>query len=994
MKHHIRAVLFDLDGVVVFTDKYHYLAWKALSDEQGWDFNEEVNHACRGVPRMASLEVILRHNDVDLPPSAKEELADWKNTRYVQLLEEINETDLYPGAVPFIQSLRDRRVKIGLCSSSKNARLVLDKLGIASLFDTIITGHDFEKAKPDPEIFLLGASRLAVPRSHCVVFEDAFSGVQAALAAGMKCIGVGSRDVLPNAPEVITDYDEIDIEALLTTGRKRPIVCDPWKVIEPAVSTHRTQHWESIFAVCNGFLGLRGTHEEEDETWTRLASPGFYLNGIYEYEPYRHVVSFPGYPRRLHSMLNLCHWHTINLQIEDERFSLFSGRVTHYHRELDLEHGCVTRSLEWQSPKGRRVRIVTRRLASMVRRHSAAVQYEVSPLDGDLTLTWESVTHGQAESKALGKGPYTRIVSQSTRDHVRLFHLKTMSSGFEVGMAFTHRIEGGRPVLTAMESCDGTFVEHFQVKAAADRPVRLNKHAVFHTSIETSVEHLIDAAVHEVRKDAADGYGALQAEQTAFWKDYWSKADIEIEGSVADQMALRFAMYELRQSHPEDDHRSISACGITGDHYHGHVFWDTEMYMAPHFAYSEPHLQRSLLMYRYHILDQARRRAREMDGKGALFAWNSISGEECGVVYEASTAEYHLISAIAYATWRYVNTTGDEAFLFDCGAEMLFETARFWVDRGAYIPARHNQFCLNVVCGPDEYGCGVNNNCYTNVMAQWHLRYAAEVYALMTARCAAKLEALADRIGLAREEVDAWRAAADRMYVPYDESLGIHKQDDSFLALDPVDMTRIPLHQDLRSSKHPLNLWRMQVAKQADVVLLMLVQSHQFDHRQKRANYLFYEPRTNHGSSLSPSIHSILATEVNEHDKAYDYFRLSAMMDLEDVKENTKGGLHSACLGGTWMAVVQGFAGMRDEPAGLRFNPVLPRAWKGYRFRFRYKGRLLRVEVGLERTKFTLAEGEPFRFTCGQNQVTLSPDAPAWEMLTVRCAAQTSEVDA
>lgn len=984
MKPHIRAVLFDLDGVVVFTDKYHYLAWKALADQQGWDFDEEVNHACRGVPRMASLEVILRHNNIELPQDRKEELADWKNTRYKKLLEEINESDLYPGAIGFIQSLRERQVKIGLCSSSKNAQLVLDRLGIESLFDTVVTGHDFEKAKPDPEIFLLGARQLAVPNSHCVVFEDAWSGVQAALAAGMKCIGVGSPDVLTNASEVIRSYEEIDINAFLAIGRKQPILSEPWKVIETSLSTHRARHWESVLAVCNGFLGLRGAHEEDDEAWERWADPGFFVNGIYEYEPYHHVISFPGYPERRHSMLNLCRWHTINLQVEDERFSLFSGKVTHYHRELDLKNGCVMRTLEWESPQGRRLRIVTRRLASMVRRHSAAIQYEVTPLDRELTLTWESVIRGQAESKALGDGPYTRIVSQDADDQARMFHLQTVSSGFEVGMAFAHRVEGGRIESSDLESEDGTFVERFKVRAAADEPIRLNKHGCFYTSIETSAEQLVEAATRGVRSDAADGFETLQAEQSAFWKDYWSRADIEIDGNVADQMAVRFAMFELRQNHPEDEHRSISACGITGGHYHGHVFWDTEMYMAPHYAYTEPHLQRSLLMYRYHILDQARRRAREMNGKGALYSWNSISGEECAIVFEASTAEYHLISAIAWAIYRYVSTTGDEEFLYDYGAEILFETARFWADRGAYIPAHNNRFCINVVCGPDEYGCGVNNNCYTNVMARWHLRYAAEVYDRMAGQCPDRLDSLARRIGLAREEINAWRAAAERMYVPYDESLGIHKQDDSFLALDPVDMSRLPMNQDLRELFHPLNLWRMQVAKQADIVLLMFVQSHQFDTHQKRANYKFYEPLTNHGSSLSPSIHSIIATEIDEHEQAYDYFRAGAMMDLEDVKENTRGGLHAACLGGTWMAVINGFAGMRDEPQGLRFRPVLPGPWNAYRFRVRYQGRLLHVDVDAERTRYTLLDGESLEFMSGDQTVKLAAETSVGEVPTLR----------
>ncbi len=983
MKYLVRAVLFDLDGVVVFTDKYHYLAWKQLADEQGWDFNEEINHGCRGVPRMASLEVILHHNGVELPQDEKEVLADRKNGYYKKLLEEINESDLYPGVIPFIQALRAKGIRIGLCSSSKNAALVLDKLSLTHLFDTVVTGHDFTNAKPDPEIFLLGAEKLRVPYFHCLVFEDAYSGVEAALAARMKCVGVGTRKVLPNAPEVIQRYDEIDLETLLRAGRKSPIACDPWSVFESGISPRRAQHWESVFTVTNGFLGMRGAHEEEDDAWGNLSEPGFFLNGIYEYEPYHHVVSFPGFPPHTHHMLNFCDFRIINLVVEGEPFSFFSGEVTDYQRELDLETGLVIRSIVWESPKGHRVRIVSRRLASMVRRHSVAMRYEVTPLEGDLNITLESVVRGWADSKSLGSGKYTRIEAQDTRGDVRYFHAQTTTSGFDVGMAFAHATAGELVADPQLEVSSGVFREQFRFHAGKDQTVRLDKHACFYTSVETPADRVVTEAIASVRADAGEGFHVLESEQAAFWKEFWTEGDFEVDGHIPDQMALRFCIYQLRQNHPQDDHRSISACGMTGEHYGGHVFWDTEMYLAPYYAYTEPGLQRPLLMYRYHILDRARERAAQMHGKGALYSWNSISGEECGVIFEAATAEYHLVSAIAYAIHRYIATTGDEDFLHRYGAEMLFETARFLEDRGCYVETKGDQFCINVVCGPDEYGCGVNNNCYTNVMAQWHLRYAAEVYDQMARNCPKDLTSLSERIGLSEEEVRAWREAADRMYIPYDAQRGIHMQDDSFLYLDPVDMALVPLHHDLRAINHPLNLWRMQVAKQADVVLLMLAQSHQFTLEQKRANYMFYEPRTNHASSLSPSIHSIIASEIGEHERAYDYFHFSAFMDLSDVKENTNGGLHAACLGGTWMAAVFGFAGMRDEPDGLHFRPVLPREWDGYRFKVHYRGRTIGLDVNGQRSRFTLLEGESIEFTVGSDTLMLTRDKLTAETATV-----------
>lgn len=976
MRHIIRGVLFDLDGVVVFTDKYHYLAWKRLADEQGWQFDEELNHQLRGIPRMPALQIILDHNHVVIDDAEKESLAARKNDYYKQMIESIKDSDLYPGVVPFIEKLRARGIKTGLCSSSKNAGAVLEKLGLRRLFDAVVTGYDFSRAKPDPEIFLLGAERLGVPPFHCLVFEDAFSGIEAALAARMKAVGVGSKDILTNAPEVISRYDEIDIDALLDAGRPSRLPVEPWTIAETRINRNRAQYWESLLALTNGFMGLRGTYEEDDPVLAEFAYPGMFLNGIYDYEPYHHVVSFPGYPQRRHVMLNICDWRIINLIVDGERFSMFSGKLSDYRRELDMRRGIVTRGFVWESPSGKRVRVRTTRLVSMARRHSAVIRYEVASLNFEGPIVLESIVRGKARSGEL-KNDCIEIIEQGSAGEARYFVSRPKTADSRVAMAFVHRLEGaGRSSQSAMEECNGQFIERFTVQAAKNSIITLDKFACFHTSIETPLWDLLPTAVSGVIRDVNDGFETLLREQTDFWSRYWEVADVQIDGNAADQQAVRFAIYHLRQSNPEDDHRSISACGMTGDHYWGHVFWDTEMYMLPHFIYTQPETVRPLLMYRYHLLDQARRRAREMGGVGALYAWNSISGEECGVVYEASTAEYHLVSDIAHAIWRYVSATGDTEFLCHFGAEIVFETARFLADRGKFIPLRDNKFCINVVCGPDEYGCGINNNCYTNMLAQWHFRYACRVYDEMERCRPAEFERLVARIGLTPGERRLWQRAADKMYIPYSEELGIHAQDDSFLYLDPVDMSKLPLFTDLRNHTHPLNLWRMQVAKQADVVLLMFVLGDRFAIEQKRANYDYYEPRTNHGSSLSSSIHSIVASEIGRSEDAYNYFRHSALMDINDFKDNTSGGVHSACLGGTWMAVVNGFAGMRDYEGGLQFNPRLPAAWESFRFKVRYRGRLIGVDVGRDGATYRLLEGEDVEFAVGGQTIRLSPQNP------------------
>ncbi|MGD2174878.1 MAG: beta-phosphoglucomutase [Candidatus Brocadiaceae bacterium] len=977
MRRQIKAVLFDLDGVIVFTDRYHCRAWKRLCEEEGWEFDEELNHRLRGIPRMASLQVILDHNAVALSDEEKRACAERKNGYYRAMLGQMGCSDLYPGAVEFLDRLEAEGVKLGLCSSSKNAMTVLEALDLTGHFDAIVTGNDITRAKPDPQIFDTASERLRVPPFHCLVFEDAASGVEAALSAGMKCIGVGSRDVLPDAPECITGYDEIDIDALLDAARTRNPPAEPWTLAETTPEPERAAYWATVFALSNGYLGVRGVCPEEDEGAGDGGYPATFVNGIYDYEPYQFVVRFPGYPERRHAIVNLCDWRIINLQVDGEPFSMSRGEVSQYRRELDMRRGVLRRDLVWTSPAGQRVRISTTRLVSMTRKHSAAIRYAVSPLDEDAQLVFESKFRGKIPSNML-PGDRTELVERGAEGQADYFLYRTRSAPFYVAIALAHSLHDAHRQSRGFDPDTGdVLVDRREANVRAGEAALLEKHVCFQTTLETGRQQLIPQALAGVREAREAGFGELLAEQERWWARHWETGDVRIDGNPADQQAIRFALFHLRQSNPEFENRSISANGLTGDAYSGHVFWDTEMYISPYFLYTDPAAVRPLLLYRHGILERARERARQMDGVGALYSWNSISGEECGVVYEAATAEYHLVSDIALAVARYVDATGDREFLRDFGAEIVFETARFLADRGSFVPLRGGQFCINAVCGPDEYACGVNNNCYTNVLARWHLRHAARVSDEMQREEPGRFKELAERIGLETAEVALWRRAADRMYVPFNEELGIHEQDDSFLYLDPADMEMTPRNTDIRWGMHPLNLWRMQVIKQADVVLLMFVRGEEFGEDVKRANYEFYEPLTCHGSSLSASIHSIIASEVGKHGDAYDYFRQSLRLDLDDFKGNTGGGLHMACMGGTWMAVVNGFAGMRDYEDGLRFDPWLPERWDGYGFKVLYRGRRLKVDVGADEVTYTLISGAPLTFTSSGETVELSPSRPS-----------------
>lgn len=972
----IKAALFDLDGVIVFTDKYHYLAWKKLADEEGWAFDEQVNNRLRGIPRLASLEEILKHNNVELPMEKKLVLMERKNEYYVKLLENINEGDIYPGAVEFIKKLRERNVLISLCSSSKNAELVLNSLGIADLFDAIVTGHDIKNAKPDPEIFLLGAERLKMPVFHCVVFEDAKAGIEGAQAAKMKTVGVGNREETEKlADQFIMSYDEIDIDTFLESGRKQPLPVDENKIIEKEFNENDIHHMESLFALGNGYIGLRGTYDETDDGIDEC--DGMYINGVYatfslaklhSYTPY------PGFSKNDEITINLTDWRIMNLYIDGEKACFSKENIKDHVRELDMRRGCIERNFVFETATGKRAAVKSIRIVNMDEVHSGEIRYEVTPLNftGEVVIESESVKRTKMDDAY-----HTFLVSEQDTDGIYSCVQEVHSTKQQVAYAVSHEVKATDYVakVTNDENCY-RYTVTANVKenetVAVEKIVAFSAYLDDVTDVEASARQIVDA--HRTA-----GFAQLEKAQEAFWTEYWEIGDIVIEGNPADQQAVRFSLFQLKQQLATINQCSIGATGLTGPGYSGKVFWDTEMYLMPYYNFTKPESQKGLLMYRYKTLDAARERAKEFGTVGAMYAWCSISGHETSIVCEASVAEYHLNSDIAYSVWRYCDSTGDKEFLYDYGAEMVFETAKFMSHRGRFIEDNDGKFCINVVCGPDEYGCGVNNNMYTNFMLQYHLRYALEVVEDMKEHAPEKYARLAEKIDLQEADLDLWKRAADNMYYRYNERLGIHEQDDSFVRNDPVDMDAIPKNVDIRWLYHPMDLWRMQVSKQADVVLLNFIQGDKFTYEEKMRNYDYYEPKCNHGSSLSTAIHAIMAVELGKPE-AYEFFRCSAYMDISDFKHNTAGGLHLACLGGVWMTVANGFLGLRHYKDGVLFQPHIPAEWTGYHMKFAYRGAVIDIHVTQKKATFTLISGKEMNFKVGDADVRLDENKKEYEI--------------
>lgn len=745
---------------------------------------------------------------------------------------------------------------------------------------------------------------------------------------------------------------------------------EPWCIRETAFDTASHFLDETLFALGNGYIGLRGTHEEGYTGPAGTSLDGTYLNGFYESEAIHYPEAAYGLARTNQFMLNVPNAKGIALWIEDECFDLLQGTLHGYERVLDFRTGVLRRTLEWTSPQGRRVAIASRRLVSMDDKHVFAIEYDVTPLNFSGKVVLVSSVDGAVKNLEAGDDPRVgsavsgqslALVDFEHAPHFSALVQRTANSGFLLVSAVQTDLRG---VFELAQRRDGQRLEQVYTLAAMQgETIRLCKYGSYHTSRDYPEGELMARAKATLSAAAAQGFRALAQRQEQYLADFWRQADVEISGDDALQQGMRFNQFHLLQSAGRDGKTNISAKGVTGEGYEGHYFWDTEIYIFPFFLYSKPEIARKLLEYRHAGLPLARERARQMShAKGALYPWRTIAGVECSAYYPAGTAQYHINADIAYSIKLYMEASGDDAYLLQYGAEIVLETARIWIGLGAYD--RAGRYCINEVTGPDEYTALVNNNYYTNAMARMHLDFAAAIAERLARELPDDYARIAALVQLEADEPAQWRRAARAMHLPYDEALQIHAQDDSFLDKKVWDFANTPQENyPLLLHYHPLVIYRHQVCKQADVVLALLLLSGEFTQEDKRRDFDYYEKVTTHDSSLSSCIFSIIAAEVGYHDKAYDYFMETARLDLDNTHGNTHYGVHTAAMAGTWMGVAYGFAGMRVVDGRVGFAPTLPKQWNHYRFKLHLRGCLLQVRVSAQRTEYTLLDGAALAFS-------------------------------
>lgn len=747
--------------------------------------------------------------------------------------------------------------------------------------------------------------------------------------------------------------------------------CEPWCLRATHLDLAALAEYESLFALSNGHIGWRGNLEEGEPH----GLPGSYLNGVYELRPLPYAEAGYGYPQSGQTLINVTNGKLIRLLVDDEPFDLRYGELRSHELLLDLRDGVVRRQAEWASPADDVVRVSSTRLVSFTQRSVAAICYEVESLAGPVRLVVQSELvaneplpppGGDPRLAAVLEAPLLALEHAAKEARAGLVH-RTRQSGLCVAVGMDHVIEGPDGVQVSAESLPNLGRVTIMASLQRGQRLRVIKFVGYGWSGARSQPAVRDQAAAALAGAVQTGWDGLLAEQRAYLDAFWANADVQVEGDSEIQQAVRFSMFHVLQAGARAEGRAIPAKGLTGPGYDGHSFWDTEAYVLPLLTQVVPAAAAHALRWRHSTLPLAVERAGQLGLRGAAFPWRTIAGEECSGYWPAGTAAFHINADIADAVIRYVDCTGDEAFERGVGLELLAQTARLWRSLGHHDA--QGRFHLDGVTGPDEYSAIADDNVYTNLMAQQNLVAAAEA--------ARRHPDRARELGIDDEEMAGWRDAAEAMHVPYDEALGVHPQAAGFTGHEVWNFDATTDEQYPLLLHFPyFDLYRKQVVKQADLVLAMFRRGDAFTAEQKVRNFDYYERLTVRDSSLSASAQAVLAAEVGHLRLAYDYVAEAALMDLDDLEHNTRDGLHIASLAGSWIALVNGLAGMRRRNGRLTFSPRLPDGLTRLGFTVVMRGSTLAVRVDAAAATYTLIDGDPLTVTHHAKPITVTRGRP------------------
>ncbi|RZK41075.1 MAG: glycoside hydrolase family 65 protein [Pedobacter sp.] len=745
---------------------------------------------------------------------------------------------------------------------------------------------------------------------------------------------------------------------------KNYIKAHEWNIIEEGFDPHLNKISESIFSLGNGRMGQRANFEE---SYSGETLQGNYVAGIYYPDKTRVGWWKNGYPEYFAKVLNAANWIGLNVKVDNEELDLAKAKVEQFSRVLNMKEGYLQRQFKATLASGKQIEVSAKRFCSIADDEVGAIEYRIKALNFDGTLTISSFIDGDVKNQDSNYDEkFWEFVADDVQGNQTFLTIQTKKTAFEVCTASDIAVyKGDKKIEVVLESVkkEKYIAQEFSTQITENEELSVVKIVANLSSENHSKEDLMNEAKTVLSRAVQKGFGTLLADQKQAWATKWEESDIVIEGDIAAQQAIRFNIFQLFQTYTgKDDRLNIGPKGFTGEKYGGSTYWDTEAYCVPFYLATAPQeVSKNLLIYRYKQLDKAIENAQKLGFKdgAALYPMVTINGEECHNEWEITFEEIHRNGAIAYAIFNYIRYTADEDYLQQYGLEVLVGIARFWKQRVNWSGDKQ-QYVMLGVTGPNEYENNINNNWYTNYLAVWCLKYAKEATQLVALKNKERYLDLIAKLNLQEKELDDWQHIVDHMYYPYHEELGVFLQQDGYMDKEQI------LVRDLPASERPLNqkwswdrILRSCFIKQADVLQGLYFFEDDFDFDTHKRNFDFYEPRTVHESSLSPCVHSILAAKLNDETRAYEFYLRTSRLDLDDYNNDTEDGLHITSMAGTWMSVVEGFAGMRVRQNKLVFNPFLPEKWKSFSFTVGFRGASIKVDINTSEILIVNKTSEP-----------------------------------
>lgn len=972
--------IFDLDGVIVDTASLHFAAWQRLAKELGFELTPADNELLKGVSREESLRIVLSLGGISPNTVDLQMLADRKNAWYVESLSLLSIDNALPGAVDFVQSVRASGIKTALASASRNAGLILASLGISGLFDAVVDGNSGLPAKPAPDLFLSAARTLRAEPRECIVFEDAAAGVEAALNGMFRVVGVGHSEYVGEADVIIQNFTGLTPDVLLLRMQfaEYSALRREWLIRERDLCIANTAAHETRFVQSNGSFALRGR-----SPFLEPADPACFVAGAYD-----------DFGSTVKELAILPDPTLISIFVDNEKVDISSSLCCNYQRILDMERALVIMSCSIRTSSNAEIEVKCERFVSAADDTLWAERWILRAIGSSkriLVLNSIDGTLRNSDKHPLEAAKHFRV--EQLADTGSVLCLSAALKQSDKHFIFSSMVEVPAVSSASRVACR---VQAESIEEVWAMDVECGCEYVFYRygKIQQIVEasnacKALAAAGDKLGLLKQKGYASLLAAHETIWRRKWQKADVHIAGDLPACRALRFNLFHLMQSvHPSADSVSIGAKGLHGQGYKGHVFWDTETFMLPFFVYSDPAAARRLLSYRWLTLAGARRNAAAGGFKGARFAWESADdGSETtprwGVDYAGNSVriwtgdeEVHIGADIAHAVYVYHEATGDDRFMEECGLELIFSIAEFFDSLAVYDPSDGCRHIKNVI-GTDEFHEHIDDDAFTNYMAIWTLRTASVLMRRYEATTDAGFQRKLKDWGIAAQACARWTAAADELLNPFDlPAEGIVEQFKGYFSLpdwpitswDSNGMPEWPGGLDLAA------LGNTRLLKQPDVIQVFALLPEDFSAEFMHANYNFYEQRTMHKSSLSPSIHAMVGVRLGETARAYEYFMKTVQTDLVDNQGNAGLGFHAASAGGAWQAAICGFGGFSigRNPAGMPLpviNPWLPSHWHTLRYNLQW--RHASIQICIDRSTIVLTADKPVSVMVGGKEFSL-----------------------